>query len=544
MRKAIIVPAVIALGIVLAIAVYAPVKRRVPRAERSTPPTQTTPVQNQSGGAEWGFFLIPQLGDPLQELTSVRWSRLTGLWWGRVQKADGSYDWSELDERVRRAQQDGYNLILEFKTGNNELVSDPTCYRAVQSYGKAHSDELFAQEGRLHSCPIKPEYLPRWKNFIRDVIARYGGAGPAAMPGLKSGFKMDIQIENEAANPYYWHWNELDGKFAAASFLPILKAAVEARDETNPQVKIILPGFIDPNFLGRCTKDPNYAAYCSGKYFQRGLAFTKELLKYPELFDAIDVHFFNYFKFDSRYISDGIEWFRAEMRANGYEKPIYSLEWTGSIMMMVKTEGHADAFAKYFPYAEELGSEEAFGAVYKNLPAPQNAKYREWFETEQAREFPKLFVTMLAGGVKRMVHVRFSDYAGVGWDSLWWNWQGIVRYTGTMANPVLIKKPSYYAYEMLETKLKDFTEVSALRVEGDVFAYKFTFAAKPPVYVVWTEGQATTIDLSAFGAAGNVSITRVVTELDDKNKPVRAPGVRVPASAVPLTDTPAFVEGV
>jgi hypothetical protein len=141
-----------------------------------------------------------------------------------------------------------------------------------------------------------------------------------------------------------------------------------------------------------------------------------------------------------------------------------------------------------------------------------------------------------------MVYVRFSDYVGTGWDSLWWNWQGIVRYEGSFAEPILIKKPSFYTYQLLEEKLAGFQSVATMDFGPDIFAYKFSFKEKPAIIIMWTEGPATTMDLSRFGVPGNVAVTRVVTELDKNNTPVREPVAHVPSPAVPVTDTPVFVE--
>ncbi|MDP2647902.1 MAG: beta-galactosidase, partial [Candidatus Yanofskybacteria bacterium] len=506
---------------------------------KTIPPTSSP----TSKVADWGFFLIPQLGNPLDDLQHVKWSRLTGLWWSRIQNLDGTYDWTFLDERTKQAQEAGHNLIFELKTGNNQIISETECYNDVLETAK--TEELFAAELRLHSCPLKPEYLPKWKTFVKDVIERYDGDGKNDMPGLSKNFVMDLQIENEPANSYYWHYGEDDGKVAAQSLLELLKLSVEARDEADPSTRIIGPGLVDPAYLKRCTANPNHAPACKQTFFKRNVAFTRELLKHPEYFDAIDVHFFNYFKFDPYFIRDGISWMREEMQRNGYQKPIYSLEWTGSIMMMVRAEGHSQEFADYFPYTAELGSVEAFGEMYKNLSVPENKKYRAWFEEEQAREFPKLFTTMLAEGAERMVYVRFSDYTGLpdSWNSLWWNWQGIVRYEGSVAEPILIKKPGYYTYQLLEQKLFGYDKITILDLGNDIFAYKFTFKEGNPIIVAWTEGSPTTIDLSRFGASGNVTVTRIVTELDRSNNPVRTPPTDVPASAVLITDTPVFVEG-
>lgn len=484
------------------------------------------------GGAEWGFFSIPTVGNPLSELSHVRWSRLTALVWSRLQNVDGSYKWEEIDGDVRQSQTANYNLVFVIKTGNNKSFSDPSCYQTVVA-GSAF-------EKNLISCPLKPEFEGRWKQHITNIVERYDGDGKDDMPGLKSGFTADIQIENEAASSNYWYPNQADGKLAAASYINLLKLSYEAKQQANPGTRIILPGIIDPNQLARCTADMSSMSSCANPYQKRNRDFTTEILKQPKYFDAVDVHFFDYFKFDPDYIKDGMTWVKSEMSRNGYQKPVYSLEWTGAIMMLVQSEGYVNEFAAYFPYTKELGSVAAASDVYKNLNKPENKKYREWFEAEQAREFPKMFTTMLANGVERLVHVQTRDYFGSGWDNIWWNWQGIVRYEGTVTSPRLIKKPSYYTYKMLEQKLYGFNKVETLRLGGGIFAYKFSFESKSPVIVAWIEGAATTVNLSLVLASDQARVTPIITDSDKTERDATVE--TFVAGVVPITDTPVFIE--
>jgi hypothetical protein len=481
----------------------------------------------------WGFFGISEEGDPLKDLSLVSWSRNTGLHWGKLELPPGSgrYDWDYMDGLVRKAQDRGYNLIFVLKTGNDPGVTEAGCSRAAQRSKR---------EPHLKSCPIQQKHEPAWKRLVGAIIERYDGDGKGDMPRLARGFTLDVQIENEAASSNYWYPSERDGRRAAKAFLPVLRLAYEAKEAANPATRIIAPGIIQPNMLARCaqrTRDPD----CSKPYHLRNRDFTEELLKSSEYFDAVDIHFFNYFHFDPAFVPDGIAWVRERMRRAGREKPIYSLEWTGAMMMDIKQNEHAREFGVYFPF-KELRSVDAFRPVYQRLSEPKNEKYRRWFETEQGREFSKVFTTMLAHGVERMIHVPFHDYVGQGWNSLWWNWQGIVRYTGTRSRPVVVRKPAYYTYQALAGKLSGLSGVEVMGAGKDVIGYKFTFSDRAAVGVAWTEQGERTVDLSGAVKASHVKLTPLLTELDANDRPIPPKAETVKTTAVRLTGTPALIE--
>jgi hypothetical protein len=212
------------------------------------------------------------------------------------------------------------------------------------------------------------------------------------------------------------------------------------------------------------------------------------------------------------------------------------------MMLKVKQGGYSEKFMKHFAYSREFRNIRGAFNAYKNLSLPKNKKYREWFESEQAVEFPKLQTTMLANGVKKMIHVRFFDYPGIGWNNVWWNWQGIIKYEGTRLNPIIIKKPSYYAYSALSQKLYGFDSSDILPYGSDIFVYRFNFKHKGPVYIAWTESPSKTIDLSAFSKKSELKITHIVTKLDKTNQPIRRSDEVGSVRSIPVTRTPIFLE--
>jgi len=482
----------------------------------------------------WGFFAYTS--DFLGGLTNARWSRATGILWAEVERppGTGNYDWSELDAGVKFAQTAGMNRLLVLKTGNGSSFSDPDCFRKVDAAAAVGG----LPGGRaLSSCPIRTEMESAWSRMVTELVERYDGDGTRDMPGLLSSTRLDIQVENEAASPQLWDYGTTDRTLAADRYLRLLELSYQAKQGANPKTQVILTGLFQPNLLARCDGNPADPE-CAPAVLQN-LAFTKRILARPDIFDAVDVHFFAYYHFEPEFIDHGFQWVVGQMQQRGYQRPIYSLEWTGSMMLHV-AGGYADEFADYFPYSADFPSIDAFQAMYVGLDQPGNVTYRRWFEAEQAREFGKLFTNMLALGVRRLVHVQYSDYRAGAWDNPWWNWQGIIKYVG--GGP--IRKPSYYTYNILSERLYGFTAARRIAQADGVRLYEFTLPTGQPTYVLWTDGASAVLDLSSVMARQTLRVTHLVTELDAANQPVVQPEQTVTATAVPVGDVPVLLKGV
>jgi hypothetical protein len=500
-----------------------------------TPPAPSGGAPPAAGSASWGFFNYTS--EFVGGLTSAGLARATGILWATVERPPGSgaYDWADLDARVRNAQGAGFSGVLVLKAGNGPF-SDPACLQRVQ----AAPDDAFSNGRALSSCPIRAEMEAAWGRMVGALVERYDGDGQGDMPGLLGNVRVDIQVENEAANSELWDFGETDRVAAADRYLRLLELAYQAKQSAGPGTQVILAGLIQPNLLARCDGQPG-APGCGAATVQRNLAFTRRVLTRPALFDAVDVHFFVYYRFEPDYVDAGVQWVRSQMQQLGYQRPIHGLEWTGAMMLHVASEGYADEFGGYFPFSGEFPTQAAFQAMYAALDQPQNVVYREWFEAEQAGEFAKLFANMLAQGVGRLVHVQYADFRpGAPWDNVWWNWQGVMKYVG--GTP--IRKPSYYTYNLLASRLSGFTSARRVGPGGEVRLYEFAVASGDPAYVLWTDGEAAVLDLDPVMARNNVRVTHVVTELDAAGQPIALPEQTVPATAVPAGEVPVLLRPV
>lgn len=484
--------------------------------------------------ASWGFFNYTP--DFTSGLTNARWGRVTAVMWPAVERppGSGSYDWSDLDRRIGNARTAGINAVLVLKSGNGASFSDPVCLARVE----AAPDSAFSNGRAQSSCPIKTEMEGAWTRWVTDVVERYDGDGRDDMPSAGGSVRVDIQIENEAANWELWDFEEPDRIRSADRYLRLLELAYQGKQAANPQTQVILSGLIYPNLLARCDGQPG-APGCGAVPIQSYLAFIKRTLSRPAIFDAVDAHFFAYYRFEPTYVDEGMAWVAEQMQRLGYQRPVHSLEWTAASMLHVSFEGYSDAFSRYFPYSGEFASPAAFQAMYAALDQPQNVVYREWFEAEQAKEFVKLFTNLLAAGATRLVHVQYSDFRPLpgAWDNVWWNWQGVIKYLGGTA----VRKPSYYTYNLLAGRLSGFSSARRLGPGGDVRLYEFASGSGEPTYVLWTDGAERLVDLSAVTSRPSVRVTYLVTELDAGNQPITRPEETVPVSAVPVADAPVLL---
>lgn len=484
--------------------------------------------------AAWGFFEYTR--DLTAGLVNARLGRITGYVWTLIEPVPGTgnYNWSGLDAVVRNAQTAGMNAVLEIKTGNGSAFSEPECFRRVEIADAAGG---LPSGRRLASCPMRPEMESAWSRMVTELVERFDGDGNRDMPGLGGNVRVYIEVENEAANPQLWDYGT-DRTLAADRYLRLLELSYRAKLAANPQTEIILTGLYQPNLLARCDRAPGGPGCNSGVL--QNLAFTKRILSRPEIFDAVDVHFFVYYHFEPDFIDTGFQWVVDQMQQRGYQRPIYSLEWTGSNMIHVSFEGYNEEFVAYFPYSASFPNVAAIRAMYGGLDQPANVVYRRWFEAEQAKEFGKVFTNILALGVRRLVHVQYSDYhAAAAWDNVYWNWQGVIKYVGGAA----IRKPSYHTSNILSERLFGFT--AARRIgPGSARLYEFTFPTGDPAYVLWTDGPNTVVDLSSVVPRSALRVTHLVTELDAANQPVVRPEQTVPTTAVPAGDVPVLLKGV
>ena len=134
----------------------------------------------------------------------------------------------------------------------------------------------------------------------------------------------------------------------------------------------------------------------------------------------------------------------------------------------------------------------------------------------------------------------FYDVIGPPWllksganDNPQWNGPFV---NGHLIDGVVGKKPGFYTYKLMVSKVKGFSSVETIDHGEGKGVYKYIVNNKP-VIVVWDNNGAT-IDLSKYFDSKNVRITHIITELGETEPKIETK----PANSISINETPVFVE--
>ncbi len=460
---------------------------------RSDDETTRDAVPKISANAEWGFFKIfvvdPRfdrtLGDIAVKTPGVKWTRITRRNWDEIEPrppmgGQHHYNWEATDWAVRIGQKYDVNIVF---------VLHPTNRWARDRRNAKKYNPLF-------HYPPSDRYLEYWTLFVRNVIERYDLDGYKDMPGLTKAFRW-WQIGNEYSGRF-WRGSVND-------YLQVLRYAYEAKELADHDAEIILGGIALPDRIARFRR--------FGSYREKSKKFNETLLQHPEYFDAIDLHFMNYLGFNPGAISAGVNWAKNAMRKNSYEKPMYALEWTAAF-------GH-------FDYPNPKWFDENILRVLENSDASDYLKTRNAFEGEQATDFAKMFVSLLAHGLKRLIYVPFHDFS---WPATLWNTQGLVR-VDKATRMVTGLKPAYHTYKLLNSKLSGFSSVEILSTKTPVHVFKFKVRERD-VFFAWSDKPGERLNSSILFGDRKKLITHIISDVGEEE------------ARVERTELPFFILGV
>jgi hypothetical protein len=451
------------------------------------------------GEAEtWAYFkkTIPEL--------PIQWLRVHRIFWDRFEPApprDGfaQYRWKWFDEYIIKPLQEIDVKVVLMVHPTSRWAADPRRYR------RAHSGRKSA------NIPPKPKNMKHWQRALQDLFDRYNYDGKNDMPGLKKPFK-HWQIGNE-----YYDRNLWDG--TVQEYIEVLKAAYVAKKRVDPSIEIILAG-ID---AGRIAKYEASDAVRKKVLRRVGYMtkFIKEMLKYPQYFDFIDVHVFNHFRINPNSIHESMDWLKKQMALIGYSKPYGALEWTASMTFM-------DSL-----FREEIRKdfEEKMKIVLSQQLNPHYERISKELEIEQAKDFAKVFVTLVGYGLERNCYVQFRDLPPW-WPNPLWDKQGLVR-ARTRGGRIEEPKPVFYVYKRLLEKLSPWVDaVEKIDVKDGVYAWQF-LKEKRKMVVVWSDKNNQEVPLSVIGFDEQEK-TKILNLVSGKEKTLES-------DKIILTDTPVLL---
>jgi len=428
----------------------------------------------------FGLHAVTSKIDEVNNL-GVRWVRKAGFKWETVEPKKGIYDYSKLDDVVKVvAKMNNSNLIITL--------------RAINSWGGKTGLSNPGFSGF-------PTDIEAWKITLRNVVERYDGDGFEDMPGLINPIKY-WQIEGE------WMWMWEDTKENYVDFLNISYQIIKASDKNAKVISsgltavhlFVLGDELIPNQIytdnfvyNGDLKVPQkaYIENLTDVRYQKSKSKAIYLLSSgKDYFDIMDMHSYTS---DYKILPAQIKWVKNEMKKNGYDKPLWSLENAGPFYNL-----------SYF-----------------------------CFYCVQFNEVVKRYVISLKHGIDKLFWS--SLVTTIGWSD---NFQRL-----SLIDSSNIKKPAYYTYKIMVEKLNhsDFKNINNISESGGTFIYEFN-KSQSNIFVLWSDIGNKTIDLSPYLSTQKVKVTHIVTNLDGNNNPVYSSDEVLLANSILITDTPIFVE--
>ena len=406
--------------------------------------------------------------------------------------------------------------------------------------------------GTMNDGFVDPVLELAWINFVKKTVERYDGdsdfgctldapdcycEGDNQYPDFNPSNppKADFYHIAEEWRGTWWYDepNETpDNPIPAIRYVNFLIMTFQAIKEIDPEAKIIIPGLASGiirrmAFADGYIDDPD-GGLMEGIYYNRDeianssrYSLIKAEIEYilregKNYFDVVDVHLYEE---KTSFLEGKVNWLRDKMIEQGYEKPIWAIEAGG-------------------PF--KLSQEEIDCILDPLCEGPQRGDYSfgAYTDQENAEFIVKLFTLAFVSQIDRFTFST-SDSEKLYFDGPH-NHMGLIS-----GDEVPIKKPSFYTYKLLTSRLKNFNSVEKLVNGPDTHVFKFDFDGGNDVFVMWSDKEGgDVIDLTDHFSTDNVKITHIVTELYIDNSPIYRPDEIIPASLIPVDVTPVFAHEV
>jgi hypothetical protein len=400
--------------------------------------------------------------------------------WGNLQpEAGGSYDWGPLDALVREYQQAGFSGL------QMDLA-------ALSPWASAVQPSL----GNLGDAFPKDEYLNDYAAFVKAVVERYDGDNMDDMPGLLYPIH-DYGVEREFSG--FWPGS-------AQEYVRLLEIAYPAIKAADPDAQVLLVALLMADIFDG---DPSPAEIerrltVQAEFMRKSVPDIRTILAACDSYDIVDFHSLgNYTE-----IPLTAEWIRSELVANGCgARPI----WIGDAFPMSTLVGYG-GFVPATPFAPAtLESREAVIAALRSVADPSDLQHdsaQAWLYAETAIGLVRKVVvsggegllginvgnmedwkTGLAAADKASVPMLgASMFMGLTDTTITPQKPGgNLPYTGQDWSKIRsagVRRPAWYALELVEEKIGAFTSVSKLDLGADIWAYRFG-TPSGAVWVVW-----------------------------------------------------------
>jgi hypothetical protein len=460
-----------------------------------------------------------------------------------------TYDWAWPDMLIGEYQKAGFRDFHIYTMASNKwaMTKPKSLYKRLRPGGAG-----------TRTYALKPGYLKDYESYIRSMVERYDCDGKDDMPGLLYPVRY-WEIEAE------WHtfW-----KGTTEEYLELLAVANKAVRQADPEGKIILVGFClydlfdgepDQKEIEHRISNPRPPIY-KKKVARKVYSEVKELLRHPELFDAIEFHALG----DWTEIIGYTKFFRDEMKKHGYQKPIWAGDVNFSINPMIFWN------RPYYPYVgkQKRGILKVLKAVDKGGD-PQHDETVRWFRAEQASFTAKKTLCSIGEG---LAGINMGNLGDIPFPSMLLRFTGSAEFCGLIDvkgrgpttkqprnwwAPVIPgqPRPAYWTMKLLIEKLWPYTATTRLSLGKGIYAwrcYKPVPASHKPASIVfiWYEdgkGQLPgdpepEVNVSIPTKASSARLVRIITAPGKRTateKPIAVNNGRIVLS---VGETPLLIE--
>ncbi len=262
--------------------------------------------------------------------------------WGQIEPREGEFDWSAMDEKVRKANSAGIDILGDFvgmpswaSQGELKCASELKQKYLLQNKKKGQPPPFLKA-----SDFCAPKDINDFKQFAKAVAQRYDGKHGR-------GEMKYIEILNEVTLPQFYDFKDPENPYELW-----LVNGFQAIKEGNPQAQVLIGGFVNPldarKFIDRMLKD------------------------YHQYYDIINFHIYS--KEDAILIQ-ATQYLKGRMQTFGVNKPVWITE-TATLTKPGDTEGRnqvARGVTKRYVMAFAEGVQKVFWWPLMALPAPDES---------------------------------------------------------------------------------------------------------------------------------------------------------------------------
>jgi len=466
----------------------------------------------------------------------LRWVNFSRIQWSIIEKkpprkGKHNYNWSALDDGVRKWQYFGVHALMTLFSHNKWATATPSGKENVYLTG------VLKPLKNVADYLPKPEHMQDYRDYVTALVERYDGDGVDDMPGLRFPI-LHYQFGNEYYNELFWAGS-------VEEFKIYQKESALAARKANPNVKIVLSGVTFEEFSGFYeeklpTKTSTFIRTHkkTGKkkgmvqHVQRKHAFGRKSISFCDYYDILDVRW--------PYYGAVKEGERKLKQAGCKGKEIWSAEVYSHFPLILK-ETMASAFLAPYPGPPES---QKYLKILRNKHSRKFKKVNAWYRGLQAAHLPKQLMASLSAGAKKVI-VGYAEDTQSPLAPQLMPVHGLRSHTFQKIWPVS------YTYKLSVEKLKGITSCRRLLpTPKGVYVYENVVKGGKKVWIAFYDdliGQNVDQPLGTKQyalpfAAKSATVTDVITEIDQTTATSRQ--VRTQKGKLPLllTEYPVFIE--